>query len=99
MLGEDTVHVGDPEEQTRETMRNIRALVSSENLAQYGLNKNYSLDDVTDWRLYIKNIHESKLIEETFLDERDQNSSDHILLHDDICRKDLLIEIEGVIFE
>ena len=99
ILKEDTVHIGDPEEQTRETMRNISALVSEENLRQYGLNINYSLDDITDWRLYIKHIHESRQIKDAFLGNRGGNSSDYILLHDDICRKDLLIEIEGVIFE
>lgn len=97
ILGEDTVHVGDPIEQTAETMRNIEALVSAENLKEYGL-RGYTLDDITDWRLYIKNVHQTEMIEKKFLEIVDKKK-DHITLHDDICRKNLLIEIEGVIFE
>ncbi len=99
IVGEDTLHVGNPIEQTQETMNNIETLISLENLSKYNISKEYSLKSITDWRLYIKHIHQAKIIEDKFLDIIDKDDVNHILLHDDICRKDLLVEIEGVIFE
>ncbi|MDA3837003.1 MAG: hypothetical protein PF542_05250 [Nanoarchaeota archaeon] len=98
IVGENSLHHGDHKKQTIETMRNIELLISKKNLVNYGIPKGYSLKDITDWRIYVKDIYGAKLIEKTFLNKLKENKPNYIFLHDDICRDNLLVEIEGTIF-
>lgn len=95
---EDSVHIDDPIKQTTETMKNIEVLISDENLKKYGVKEGFVLADITDWRIYIKKIYQKDDIETEFLKHDLGDDLEYILLHDDICRKDLLVEIEGVKF-
>ncbi len=93
ILSEDVVHIGDLEKQIKETIENIKILVSNENLLRYDINEKDIFSKITGWRIYIKDKSKKDFVLEQFKKESDI-LADEILLHDNICRKDLLIEIE-----
>jgi len=99
IVGENSTHHGNHRMQTIETLRNISILISKKNLSDHGINRGYSLRNITDWRIYIKNIYGARLIERTFLSKLKEENPNYIVLHDDICRDNLLVEIEGTIFD
>lgn len=94
LLGEDVAHEGDIVAQTEETLRNIEALIDTTNMARYGEQVGYSLKDIEDIRVYIKNKHDYPIVRDVL--SRVWQDKDIIYLQDDICRPTFLIEIEGV---
>ncbi|QGY46310.1 hypothetical protein GM418_22385 [Maribellus comscasis] len=91
IIGENTVGVGDPEKQTEVTIKNIRRLyspevldkISDENLAaRYG-----------HARVYIKKRQDFHAIKRTF--KKFYGNLPVVYIIADICRNDLLVEIEG----
>ncbi len=91
IVGEKTIGVGDAVEQTKVTINNMEQLYS-----------NGALDEISDYyanpkyrhaRVYIKNKRDFVRIRQTF--ESHFKNLPVVYIIADICRKDLLVEIEG----
>ena len=92
-----TCHPGDIVRQTEQTIENIERLIAPENFARHGLpGAGATLKDVAKLRVYVKHQEDY----EKCLDvcERLLPRVPAIYLHADICRPDLLVEIEAVAF-
>ena len=91
IIGERTVGVDNPAEQTEITINNIKQLYSKEILTQLSgetLNPKYG-----HARVYIKNPKDFPVIKRTFKSHFGKLPVVYIIA--DICRNDLLVEIEG----
>ncbi len=91
IVGERTVGVGDAAEQTEITINNIQQLYSQEILDELSggtLNPKYG-----HARVYLKNRKDFAIIKKTFKSHFGNLPVVYIIA--DICRKDLLVEIEG----
>jgi hypothetical protein len=91
IIGERTVGVGNPAEQTEITINNIKQLYSKEILSKLSgesLNPKYG-----HARVYIKNPNDFLTIKRTFKSHFGKLPVVYIVA--DICRNDLLVEIEG----
>lgn len=91
IIGEKTVGVGDPEKQTEITIHNIQKLYSPEileDLEVENLTPKYS-----HARVYIKNRKDFGIIKKTIKSHFGDLPVAYIIA--DICRTDLLVEIEG----
>ncbi len=91
ITGEKTVGVGDPVLQTEVTIQNIQRLYSSEILE--GLSENQLQPKYGHARVYVKHSKDYKPIKNTFRKFYGDMPVVYILA--DICRNDLLVEIEG----
>jgi len=94
IVGSETVHIGDPLKQADEALKNIEVLISKENLAPYGC-EGFTLDDLHGIRVYIKHIRDYFRIRKEVEKILGENRS-IAYVHTDICRPDLLLEIEAV---
>jgi enamine deaminase RidA (YjgF/YER057c/UK114 family) len=90
-------HVGDPEKQTSQTIDNIERLISADNFASHGLKgAGARLQDLAKIRVYLKRPED--LAKCRAICERRFGSVPAIYAVADICRSELLVEIEGVAF-
>jgi len=94
IVGHETVHIGDIDAQTRETLRNLSAVIAAANertTARFDL---AALDCV----VYVRHVADAptvrRIIEET-LGPAAHTLSHAVFLEADICRQDLLVEIEA----
>lgn len=94
ILGEDTVHAGDVEKQTMTTIENINRLFSKENQEQLGLDFDVSRIRFSHLRVYVKHQKDIPAVEK--ICESMLNCKSSLYLESDVCREDLLVEIEGV---
>ena len=92
IVGHDTIHRGDVIAQTRETMVNIGALVEQAN--RLVGSSRYSLDGLK-LKVYLRNPADLPDVEAT-LAELLQPAASIVYLQADVCREDLLVEIEAV---
>lgn len=94
--GQETITESDIEIQTERTILNIRNLISKENLSKYGIFTKPDLNSFSYLRSYVKNRTEiPKVIQ---VCNKYFAGVPSLYLSADICREDLLIEIEGAIF-
>ncbi|MCI0539463.1 MAG: hypothetical protein L0Z50_29995, partial [Verrucomicrobiales bacterium] len=92
-----TVHPGDILRQTEQTLDNIQRLIAPENFARHGLpGAGATLRDIAKLRVYVKRAKDYEACREVC--ERRLPRVPAIYLHADICRSDLLVEIETVAF-
>lgn len=92
-----TVHPGDAERQTRQTIENIESLVSAANFARHGLpGAGATLKDVAKLRVYVKRAQDYGICRSAV--EQALPGVPAIYLQADVCRPDLLVEIEAVTF-
>jgi chorismate lyase/3-hydroxybenzoate synthase len=91
IVGHETIHLGDVAAQTRETMANINALLEEANrvvgLARYSLNG-------LKFKVYVRRPSDLGAIEE-ILSGSLRPSTPIVYLRADVCREDLLVEIEA----
>ena len=94
ILGEKTVHEGDVEKQTLTTIENIKRLFSRENQEKLGLD--FDMDEIqfSHLRVYVKYKEDIPAVEKVC--EAELNSKSSLYLVSDVCRENLLVEIEGV---
>jgi enamine deaminase RidA (YjgF/YER057c/UK114 family) len=91
----ETQHVGDPAAQTVETLDNIEALIAEPNLARHGLpGLGGSLADLACARVYVKHREHFAAICEVC--RQRLGSTPVVYTLGDVCRPDLLVEIEGI---
>ena len=86
IVGHETVHVGDVAAQTRESLANIEALL--------GKAKRFSLASLA-YKVYVRNNADLPIIQSR-LHATLGSEAQVIYLQADICRLDLLVEIEAV---
>lgn len=94
IVGHETVHHGDVLEQTRETLRNLQAVVDAANLR--GTAK-FSLAEL-DCVVYVRHPADTEAVRgvlEGALGTDAAMTRDAVYLEADICRSDLLVEIEA----
>jgi enamine deaminase RidA (YjgF/YER057c/UK114 family) len=93
----ETRHVGDVVGQTHETLDNIAALISEDNLSRHGLpGLGTSLDGLGLVRVYIKR-HADYAATRAACEQR-FGEVPTIYAVGDVCRPELLVEIEGIAF-
>ncbi len=91
--GEESMHCMKADSQTRQTMENIYFLLSETNLKQYGIT-DFSTTLISI-RVYIKHMHDFNLIKSEV--DKHWPEIPAIFVQADICRNELLVEIEGVV--
>ncbi|MCX4660593.1 FkbO/Hyg5 family chorismatase [Streptomyces uncialis] len=95
IVGDDTVHHDDIAAQVDATLANIEALISPGNLREHGVEGGYGLKDLDSIKVYVRDEHDLPLVRarcaEVFPDH-----ADIAYLNVDVCRPDLLVEIEGI---
>ncbi|MDB5829992.1 MAG: endoribonuclease protein [Variovorax sp.] len=102
IIGHETVHGGDVREQTRETLRNLAAVVDAANKAAGDLEAPYDAARFTvpalDCVIYVRHIADVAAIREIIdevLGAGSHFATHAVVLEADICRSDLLVEIEA----
>lgn len=97
IVNSKTCHPGDVVRQTEQTIENIERLIAPENFARHGLkNSGATLKDVAKLRVYVKRAEDYEPCRRVC--ERLLPRVPAIYLFADICRPDLLVEIEAVAF-
>jgi len=93
----ETRFVGDVEGQTRQTLENIQALISHDNFQRHGMPElGATLEDLALVRVYIKrqeDFAKTRAVCEELLGELPT-----VYAVADVCREELLVEIEGIAF-
>ena len=97
IVDSESRYAGDIEKQTRQTIDNIERLISPENFAWHGLKTaGASLRDLAKLRVYIKRPQDFARCKAICEERFGQVPSLYAIA--DVCRPDLLVEIEGVAF-
>lgn len=97
IVNSETVHVGDVEKQTEQTLTNIERLISAENFERLGWDDaGATLEDLAKVRVYLK--HQEDFEKCRAICGRRLGRIPAIYAQADVCRPDLLVEIEGVAF-
>ena len=102
IIGHETVHPGDVREQTRETLRNLAAVVDAANHAAANLEAPHDAARFSvpalDCVIYVRHVSDVAAIREVIdelLGAGSHFASHAVVLEADICRSDLLVEIEA----
>jgi enamine deaminase RidA (YjgF/YER057c/UK114 family) len=91
----ETRHAGDAAAQTRETLDNIAALISGENFSRHGLpGLGTTLDGIGLVRVYIKRKDDYQRVRAVCEERLGELPTVYAVA--DVCRPDLLVEIEGI---
>jgi len=97
IVNSESVHPGDIEGQTEQTITNIERLIAKDNFARQGLpGAGATLEDLAKVRVYIK--RQEDYLKCRAVCERRLGDLPTIYAVADICRPELLVEIEGVAF-
>jgi chorismatase len=96
IVGHLTMHAGDITRQCQETLANITHLVSADNLAAHGVHRGHTLTDLRDIKIYVRHHEHIETVREICTGAFDA-AAEIFFLNADICRADLLVEIEAVI--
>ena len=97
IVDSESRHPGDPEGQTGQTIDNIERLIAADNFASHGLKgAGARLGDLAKIRVYLKRAED--LAKCRAICERRFGPVPAIYAVADICRPELLVEIEGVAF-
>ena len=91
IVGHRSLHIGDTTRQTRETLTNIEALLSEANRVTRGAH--FELDSLA-YKVYVRRPEDLALIQSE-LAATLGSQAQVIYLQADICRQDLLVEIEA----
>jgi len=97
IVDSETCHPGDAVKQTEQTIDNIERLISAENFARHGLKgTGASLRDLAKIRVYLKRLQDFEACRA--ICQKRFGAVPAIYAVADICRPDLLVEIEGIAF-
>lgn len=97
IIDSTSVHLGDAARQTEQTIDNIQKLISHENFARHGVpGAGAQLTDLAKVRVYVKRAEDYEVCREVC--ERRLGSLPTIYAQADVCRPELLVEIEGAAF-
>jgi enamine deaminase RidA (YjgF/YER057c/UK114 family) len=97
ITNEETRHLGDVAGQTNQTLDNIEALISEHNLARHGLpGLGTSLEGLAFARVYVKRREDYSVVREICRSRLGDIPTVYAVA--DVCRPELLVEIEGIAF-
>jgi enamine deaminase RidA (YjgF/YER057c/UK114 family) len=97
IVDSESCYLGDPEKQTEQTIDNIERLIAADNFASHGVKgAGASLRDLAKVRVYLKRAED--LAKCRAVCERRFGPVPAIYAVADVCRPELLVEIEGVAF-
>ena len=91
IVGHRSEHPGDPVAQTRETVRNIRALLAAAN-ERVGAQR-FGEQDLA-YKVYVRRLEDQPAIEQVLYEELGAAPM-RVFLRADVCRPELLVEIEA----
>ena len=91
IVGHESIHPGDVSAQTQEALVNIDALIQEAN--RLGEAPPYTLDGLR-YKVYVRHPADLPAIK-TAMSERIGAAARAVYLHADVCRQDLLVEIEA----
>jgi enamine deaminase RidA (YjgF/YER057c/UK114 family) len=95
IIDSESQHLEDPAKQTEQTLDNIAVLIEGENLARHGISGvACGLSNLESVRVYVKRPSELELIRQVC--ERRLPEVPTIYTVADVCRPELLVEIEGI---
>jgi len=92
IVGHQTLHAGDVARQCRESVANIAAVMAEAN--RVAAPAAFTLGDLA-YRVYVRHADDHGLVRDTLMPLID-GAADVVFLQADICRADLLLEIEAV---
>ena len=93
-----TLHIGNPGKQADQTLTNIELLLSQKNLARHGApGAGATLRDLAKLRVYVKRPQDYPIIRKV-CEKRCGKDIPIIYVVADVCRSDLLVEMEGLAF-
>jgi enamine deaminase RidA (YjgF/YER057c/UK114 family) len=93
----ETQHPGDVVAQTHEALENIAALISEENLSRHGLpGRGTTLQGLAVARAYVKHPEDYHAVRQVCADRLPGVPLTCTMA--DVCRTDLLVEVEGIAF-
>jgi len=92
---QEVVAIEDVRKQTRITIENIARLISHDNLKKHGLKIHHNSDPLSYVRVYVKREEDIPAVKKICSDYYKDVPS--LYLISDVCRKNLLVEIEGVV--
>lgn len=92
IVGHQTLHTGEPLNQLQETLRNIDMLLQSDKVVSRQSGGDSTFDSV---KVYVRNPRDLQLIKNGVIEYFGEQTK-VLFLHGDICRHDLLLEIEGI---
>ncbi len=97
ILDSESQHLGDLEKQTEQTLDNIERLIAADNFARHGVKgAGARFQDLAKVRVYLKRAQDFEKCQA--ICERRLGAVPTIYAVADICRPELLVEIEGVTF-
>ena len=97
ILDSESVHLNDIVKQTEQTIDNIESLISPENVKNHGVKIDGSgLNDLGGVRVYIKREEDYQKCREVCERRFGDIPASYVIA--DVCRPELLVEIEGVSF-
>ena len=97
IVASESCHVNDAEAQTEQTIDNMERLIALENFSRHGAEGlGATLNDLAKIRVYLKRA--TDLEKCRAICERRFGQVPALYLVADICRPELLVEIEGVAF-
>ena len=97
IVGSETQYVGDVEGQTHQTLDNIAALISPDNFKRHAMpGLGSTLDNLALARVYIK--HQEDYPKTRAVCQARLGELPTVYAVGDVCRPDLLVEIEGIAF-
>ena len=91
IVGHETLHVGNPEKQLEETLRNIDGLLRHESVLEHQKQP----AQFSSIKVYVRHPGDLPRIQSR-VSEYFGSHAPVLYLHSDICRSDLLLEIEGI---
>ncbi|MFI6099467.1 FkbO/Hyg5 family chorismatase [Lentzea sp. NPDC051213] len=94
--GHETVHDGDLARQVELSLDNIEHLISDENLAEYEIEQGNSLLNLDNIKVYVRHRADIPAVRK-MCEQRFSPNARIQYLNVDVCRADLLVEIEGVV--
>lgn len=96
IIGHETIFVDDAENQCITALDNIELLISEENLRRYDIKESLNLKDLDCIKIYIRKRSDFPIIKR-ICERRFSAKASIIYIKADVCRSNLLVEIEGVI--
>jgi chorismatase len=96
VVGHLSIHRGDAERQCRATCENLEKLLAVENLERHGVAVGARARDLSTIRVYVRRPEDVPVVKRV-CDEAFGRLRRVAYLRADVCRAELLIEIEGVV--
>jgi 3-deoxy-7-phosphoheptulonate synthase len=96
ILGHRTMHIGDVEQQCRLALANIAHVIGAGNLSGYDIEPGNTLKDLDNIKVYVRHRADIDRVQR-ICGEAFAESADVVFLNADICRSDLLVEVEGIV--